>query len=162
MGILSSGALISATRSAASTVALADVAQMVSDFLPSSWGRGAWFVNPEVIDQLIQLVSSPLSWLENLRAGLGGLSLLGMPVYITGALPGLNTAGDILLVDPSYYLIGDRQSISIAYSEHYKFANDQGTWRVTARVGGQPWVDTYITLENASTTVSPFVALAAG
>jgi HK97 family phage major capsid protein len=84
-----------------------------------------------------------------------------MPVYVTGALPALNTAGDILLVDPSYYIIGDRQSISVAYSEHYKFANDQGTWRVTARVAGQPWVDATITLENASTTVSPFVALAA-
>jgi HK97 family phage major capsid protein len=85
--------------------------------------------------------------------------ILGMPVYTTGALPALGTAGDILLIDPSYYLIGDRQSISIAYSEHYAFTSDQGTWRMTQRVDGQPWLDNYITLENASTTVSPFVGI---
>ena len=161
LGILNSSALISATRSAASTVALADLAQMMSDFLPSSWGSGAWFINPAIIDQIIQLVSAPLAWLENIRNGLP-MTLLGLPLYVTGALPALNTAGDILLADPSYYLIGDRQGLSIAYSEHYKFINDQGTWRFTYRVDGQPWINSAITLEDAATTVSPFVCVAAG
>ena len=69
--------------------------------------------------------------------------------------------GDILLVDPSYYLIGDRQELQIAYSEHAFFTTDQAAWRFTARLDGQPWIDNVITLENASTQVSPFVALAA-
>ena len=161
LGILSSGALISASRSAASAIALDDLAEMMSDFIPSSWGKGAWFVSPPAVHKLIQLVSSPLSWMNDLRSGMP-VQLLGMPLYVTGALPALNTAGDILLVDPSYYLIYDRQAMSIAYSEHYKFANDQGTWRFTYRVDGQPWVQSSITLENASSTVSPYVALAAG
>lgn len=161
LGILNSGALISGTRSASSTVALADLSQMMSDFLPGSWGKGAWFINPAVIDQIIQIVSAPLSWLENVRNGLP-MSLLGLPLYVTGALPALNTAGDILLADPSYYLIGDRQALSIAFSEHYKFINDQGTWRFTHRVAGQPWLSSYVTLEDAATTVSPFVCMAAG
>jgi len=161
LGIVGHGATIAAGRSAASTVALADLAQMMSDLLPGSWNKAAWFMNPSVIDQVIQIVSSPVSWLENARAGLP-LSLLGLPVYITGALPALNTVGDIMLIDPSYYLIGDRKQISIAYSEHYKFINDQGTWRFVARVDGQPWLNSYITLEDAATTVSPFVSLAAG
>lgn len=161
LGILNSGALISASRSAGSAIALADLSEMMSDFLPSSWGKGAWFVNPEALDKLIQLVSSPLSWMNDLRSGMPP-QLLGMPLYVTGALPQINTAGDILLVDPSYYLIGDRQQISIAYSEHYAFVTDQAAWRFTYRVDGQPWLNTYITLENAATTVSPFCALAAG
>jgi HK97 family phage major capsid protein len=111
-----------------------------------------------VADQLIQLVTSPLSWLTDMRSGMP-LQLLGMPVYWTDALPTLGTTGDIILCDPSYYLIGDRQNIEIAYSEHYKFVNDQGTWRVTARMDGQPWIDSSITLEDGSTTVSPFVTL---
>jgi HK97 family phage major capsid protein len=160
-GIVASSALISATRSAASTVALADIAQMMSDFLPESWSTGAWFISPTVIDQLIQLVSNPLSWLDDVKSGLP-MRLLGLPVYVSGALPALNTAGDILLVDPSYYLIGDRQTMEIAYSEHFKFQNDQGAWRAISRVDGMPWVDNSITLEDGSTTVSPFVALAAG
>lgn len=160
-GILNSGALISATRSAASAIALDDLGEMMSDFLPSSWGSGAWFINPTAIQKLIGLVSSPLSWLSDIKSGLP-VQLLGMPLYVTGALPGLNTAGDILLVDPSYYLIGDRQQISIAYSEHYAFVTDQAAWRFTYRVDGQPWLNTEITLEDASTQVSPYCALAAG
>lgn len=160
LGILNSGALISGDRNTASNIKIDDLSLMMSDFLPSSWGKGVWFINPEAVEQLIQLVASPLSFQESLRNGMP-MTLLGMPMYVTGALPAINTAGDILLVDPSYYLIGDRQQLSIAYSEHYKFANDQGTWRFTHRVDGQPWVKGAITLENASTVVSPFVALAA-
>lgn len=162
-GILNSGALITTARSAASTVALADLAQMVSDFLPSSWGRGAWFFNPTVMDQLIQVVSNPLSLMNvDLQNAALPMRILGMPAYVTGALPALNTAGDILLVDPSYYLIADRQAMTIAYSEHYAFVTDQAAWRFTSRVDGQPWVQTYVTLEDAATTVSPFVGLLAG
>ena len=161
LGILNSGALISATRSAASTVALADLAQMMSDFLPGSWNKGAWFINPAILDQIIQVITAPVSWLQDARAGLP-MTLLGLPLYVTGALPALNTAGDILLADPSYYLIGDRQSVSIAYSEHYAFVTDQAAWRFTHRVDGQPWLSSYITLEDAATTVSPFVCVAAG
>ena len=83
-------------------------------------------------------------------------------MYVTEKLPALNTAGDILLVDPTYYLIGDRSGVAIAYSEHYKFVNDQGTWRFVKRVDGQPWVNAAITLQDGTRTVSPFVALAAG
>ena len=98
-----------------------------------------------------------------MRDGWQQSSLLGYPLYIVGALPALNTAGDILLVDPSYYLIGDHFSgVNIAFSEHYRFVNDQLAWRVTKRVDGQPLVDNKITIEDAATTVSPFVALAAG
>jgi len=158
LGIMESGALITPTRAGALAVALADLSQMMSDFLPSSWSTGCWFANPEVADQLIQLVTTPLTWMENLRKGMP-LSLLGMPLYFTGALATLGTTGDIMLCDPSYYLIGDRSGIEIGYSEHYRFINDQGTWRATKRVDGQPWVDNSITLENASTTVSPFVVL---
>jgi HK97 family phage major capsid protein len=162
-GIMESSALISAARSAASTVALADLAQMISDFTPDSYNSGNWFVSPTVLDQIIQLVSAPLSWMDNMRDAWMQSSLLGYPLYVVGCLPALNTAGDILLVDPNYYLVGDHKSgLSIGFSEHYRFANDQVAWRVTRRVDGQPLIDSSITMEDASTTVSPFVALAAG
>lgn len=158
LGALNAPGLIAPSRAGATAVALADLSQMMSDLLPGSWQKAAWFCNPGVIDQIIQLVSSPLSWLQNIREGMT-MSLLGLPLYITGALPALGTAGDLMLIDPSYYLIGDRQSVSIAYSEHYAFVTDQAAWRFTHRVDGQPWLNSYITLEDAATTVSPFVAL---
>ena len=53
---------------------------------------------------------------------------------------------DVCLIDFQHYLIGDRNMIEIAYSEHFKFQNNQGAWRFVARVDGQPWVRSAITL----------------
>ena len=72
------------------------------------------------------------------------------------------TAGDIILADPSYYLIGDHVSgLRISFSPHYRFANDQMTWRVTKRVDGQPMLENAYTGEDGTATYSPFVVLAA-
>lgn len=162
LGILSSGSLISPQRATASLIGLPDLAQMISDFLPESYGTAAWFIGPGTMDQIIQLVTNPLTWLSSMKAGLP-TTLLGWPLYVVGCLPALDTAGDIILADPSFYLIGDHVSgLRIAYSEHYKFANDQLAWRVTKRVDGQPMVNNAITYEDGSSTYSPFVVLAAG
>jgi HK97 family phage major capsid protein len=64
-----------------------------------------------------------------------------------------------MLVDPQLYVIGDRMQIEIAASEHVNFLKNQMTWRVVERVDGQPWLEKPITLQDASSTVSPFVVL---
>ena len=74
-------------------------------------------------------------------------------------LPALGTLGDLMLIDPSLYVIGDRQMLEIAASEHVNFLKNQMTWRVVERIDGQPWMDKPITLQDASSQVSPFVAL---
>jgi hypothetical protein len=52
--------------------------------------------------------------------------------------------------------------VEIAFSEHYKFINNQGAWRFVCRVDGQPWMRDKVTLADATTTLSPFVGLAPG
>jgi HK97 family phage major capsid protein len=161
-GIIESSALIQHTRANASQIALPDLAQMISDFVPDGYDNATWFIGVAAIDQIIQLVTNPLTWLQNMRENWYTPKLLGWPMYTVGCLPALNTLGDILLVDPTYYLIGDHNSgLRIAFSEHYKFANDQLAWRVTKRVDGQPLVNSYITGEDAASTFSPFVGLTA-
>lgn len=88
--------------------------------------------------------------------------LLGLDVETSEKVPALNTAGDILLCDLQHYVIGDRQQTEIAFSEHVAFTTNQGTWRFVQRVGGQPWLRDKVTLADATSTLSPFVALAAG
>jgi len=162
LGILNSSAIISATRDNASAIALPDLAQMISDFTPDSYGRAAWFLNVNALDQIAQLVTNPLTWLRGFREGWQSSTLLGWPVYLVTCLPALNTAGDILLCDPSYYLIGDYAGgIKIAFSEHFKFQNDQVAWRATKRVDGQPLITSAVTGEDGSVTYSPFVVLTA-
>jgi HK97 family phage major capsid protein len=85
--------------------------------------------------------------------------MLGLPVNITEKLPALGTKGDLMLIDPSLYVIGDRMMLEIAASEHVNFLKNQMTWRFVQRVDGRPWLESAITLQDAATQVSPFVAL---
>ena len=71
----------------------------------------------------------------------------------------LNALGDVLLIDPAYYLIGDRLSFEIMVSEEVSFQSNQAMFRLVHRVAGIPWPSDVITLADGSTTVSPFVAL---
>ncbi len=89
-----------------------------------------------------------------------GYTLLGHDIRVTDALPPLGTPGDLMLLDLSAYLIGGRQQIDIAASEHPSFLSNQTLWRFTSRLTGQPWPRDKLTLADG-TTVSPFVALSA-
>jgi HK97 family phage major capsid protein len=160
--------LISVTRSAASAFALADyagcLARWLGDYDPK---RCCWAVHPTVLAKLFTMnasgTGSPLVFLPEGHAGMKPkLVLGGLPVEITEKLPALNTAGDVLLADWSKYVIGDRQQIEIAFSEHAGFTTNQTFWRFVSRVAGQPWMRDKITLADASNTLSPFVTLAAG
>lgn len=163
LGILNSGALLSVNRSAASTVAIADLANILARVLPQSMGRGVWLANQSVLAQLVQLGGTYLTWLVS---GISGqaltkpipTTLLGRPIYFTEKCEALGTAGDIVFVDLSYYIIGDRSPIAIASSQHVRFTTDETAWRFVKRVDGQPWVDSAFTPANGS-SLSPFVTL---
>src|SRR5262249_48001343 len=102
-----------------------------------------------------------LVFMPNDVTGQPRATLFGYPVERTEKLPALGTPGDVLLLDLRHYLVGDRQQVEIAYSDHYKFTNNQGTWRFVARCDGQPWMRAAITLADGSNTLSPFVGLTA-
>jgi HK97 family phage major capsid protein len=162
-GMLTATATLAKARDGANAVSFNDVATMFSKLLPLSMGRAIWLFSPTVIPQLLQLkdganraifisidqgaVKSPV-W-----------KLLGLPAIATEKLPPLGTKGDLMLVDPALYVIGDRMQIEIAASEHVNFLKNQLTWRAVERVDGQPWLEKPVTLQDASTQVSPFVAL---
>jgi HK97 family phage major capsid protein len=162
-GILGAGGTIAVTRNAPTTVQFTDIATMWSKLLPISWGKAIWLGSPSTIPQILQLKDG------NNRAifisvDQGAVkaptwNLLGRPFFPTEKLPALGTRGDLMLVDPGFYVIGDRMSLEIAASEHVNFLANQMTWRVVERVDGQPWIDKPITLQDASTQVSPFVVL---
>src|SRR5262249_32913518 len=88
--------------------------------------------------------------------------VLNYDVLVSEKLPALNTVGDVLLCDFQHYLIGDRQQIEIAYSEHVAFLSNQSVWRFVSRVAGQPWLRDKVTLSDATSTLSPFGGRAAG
>ncbi|CAM5264989.1 Phage major capsid protein OS=Streptomyces fumanus OX=67302 GN=GCM10018772_05230 PE=4 SV=1 [Streptomyces fumanus] len=125
-----------------------------------------WIVAPDALPQLLQM---------SLDVGTGGnsvfvvnaagpfpMTIFGRPLIISEKAAALGARGDIAFVDLSYYLIGDRQTMTADSSTDYRFGNDQTTFRIIQRVDGRPWLQSAITPANGSSKkLSPFVELAA-
>lgn len=163
LGILTAKATIAVTRNTGNSFVYADAAKMMSRLLPSSRNKAFWVMHPYVLEKLVQLsdAANRLVWVPNSGGAQERIpgTLFGLPVKFTEKVPALGTKGDVMLIDPSLYVIGDRMQIEIAASEHVNFLKNQTTWRVVERVDGQPWLDNAITLQDAASTVSPFVVL---
>ena len=158
LGIINAGATINVARQAGGTVGYIDLANMDENFLPQ--GRGLWVISQSLKSDLRQ-VQDPAGnyvWQPNARDPIPN-TIFGWPVIFTEKLPLAGTAGDILLIDPRYYLIGDRKATTIESTQYDYWRFDQTSWRVVHRVDGQPWLSTYLTMQDGTTTVSPFVML---
>lgn len=162
LGVLNAPASIPVTRAGGgNSLDYADVPAMLRRLLPSSQGNAVWIMHPFLLSDLAALQqtnNTMVTFSANLRDALP-TRLMGLPVIFSEKLPAPGSAGDVILADFSYYVVGDRQSLSIASSEHYRFINDEMTWKFTHRVDGQPWLKSAITLADNTNTVSPFVYL---
>jgi HK97 family phage major capsid protein len=163
VGMLTAGATIAYTRQLAGQVTFSDVANMWANLLPYSFGKAIWAYSPTVVPQLLQLKDGAsraiFISIDQGATQTPYWNLLGRPAFMTEKLPALGTKGDLMLIDPSLYVIGDRMQIEVAASEHVNFLANQMTWRVVERIDGQPWLDKKITLQDTTSTVSPFIAL---
>ncbi len=162
-GVQTCNAAIVVNRANTNLVQFSDVATLWSKLLPHSWQNAIWLFSPTVVPQLLQLKDGANRAIF-ISVDMGAVkqptwSLLGRPAIPTEKVAALGTKGDLSLVDPTLYVVGDRMQIEVAASEHVNFLKNQMTWRVVERVDGQPWLDKPITLQDASTQVSPFVVL---
>jgi len=167
LGFLNSAALIAVakeTDQVADTIYVENVLKMYSRMLPSSLGNAVWIANQNTFKELMTL---------SISVGVGGapvmlvdltkgppITMLGRPLILSEKVPVLGDQGDLNFVDLSYYLIGDRQAVSLETSEHGYFASDETALRVIERVDGRPWVQSAFQ-PLLGDTVSPFVAIAA-
>jgi HK97 family phage major capsid protein len=162
-GMLTAPATLLKNRDTGNQISFNDVATMFSKLLPASWSKAIWAFSPTTVPQLLQLKDGAnRAIFISIDQGVTKSpvwSLLGRPAIVTEKLPALGTKGDLMLLDPSLYVLGDRMQIEVAASEHVNFLKNQMTWRVVERVDGQPWLEKAITLQDSTTQVSPFVAL---
>jgi HK97 family phage major capsid protein len=163
MGMLNAGALIGVTRATPNKISYADVAAILGRLLPSSLQRAIWVIHPYGLQDLVQLrdAAGRVVWVDALGGATKNVPgyLFGRPVYISEKVPTYGTKGDLSLLDPGLYVIGDRMALEVAASEHVNFLKNQMTWRVVERVDGQPWIEKAITLADGTSTVSPFVTI---
>lgn len=183
LGVLNSPCTIQQSRTVANRFTLADAANMFSHLQIRSWDSACWVMHQSVIPQLIQMASGASSntpsstyvpgnmlvwtnpWISTGNAGpmaskLPSAFLNGLPVFFTDKLPSLGTTGDVLLVDASHYIIGQRLDTQIDISPHYLFRNNQLAWRVVFRSDGKFWLNDSIT-DVEGWSISPAIALAA-
>jgi HK97 family phage major capsid protein len=169
LGWLNAEAKVTVTNAATSTdLLLGDLATMFARMLPQSLSRAVWVVSPGVFPALAQL-AGPGGGPVWLAAPGGGptaantppATLFGRPVIISEKVPDLNSAGAVNFVDLGYYLIGDRQAMTVDSSPHYRFQNGETSFRFVTRVDGRPWLKSALTPHNGGDTLSPFVSLGA-
>ncbi len=152
------------TGQADSTIVLENILNIYARMLPQSLGDAVWLANPTCFPMLMTL---------SIAVGTGGapvmlvdvtstphMTILGRPLILTEKVPAIGAEGDVGLYDFGFYLIGDRQSVSIESSEHSRFANDETELRTILRNDGKPWIQSALTPINGS-SLSPFVMLGA-
>lgn len=162
LGILNSGAIVNVTPATNSLFSWTDVATMQSRFKKVGVGAPVWLVHPSVWPDILTMEVGTAGgnvWAANMMAAAGN-TINGYSIVQSEHLPQANNAGDVVLADLFAYLLFEKRGgMSVAFSEHVGFLNDQGTWRFTKRQDGMPWLRSPITLADpqGSYTVSPFV-----
>lgn len=149
----------------ANTIIVDNLAAMFARMLPSSLMNAIWLADIGTFPQLAlmsvqgTLGNSTPVWMNNGVIGAPPATIYGRPVYFTEKCPALGTTGDISFVDPSFYLIGDRQAITASASPHFAFSSDKIAYKIIERVDGRPWLQSAITPKNGGNTLSAFVQL---
>lgn len=159
LGILNSDPVVKVLRQTANQISIQDIANMEAALLPSSSGRAVWMIHPKVRGQLMTLTNGAVqAWHPRVAEGMPD-TLNGRPILINEHMGDLGAEADIALVDWMYYVIGDRQALSMAASVHARFRQNQTVLRGIERLDAQPWLKTSVTPAQGSDPLSPFIVL---
>jgi HK97 family phage major capsid protein len=169
MGLLASPALVSQakeTGQAAATIVSQNIMKMWSRMWTSSRLNAIWLVSQDVEPQLWGMSQTVGTGGQPVFLPPGGLSqspyatLFSRPIIPCEYTSVLGTVGDIILWDPTEYMLIDKGGVQPASSIHVAFLTDEMTYRFTFRVNGMPQWSLPLTPYSGGPTVSPFVALA--
>lgn len=160
LGVLNAPCTISVTRTTGGQIKYDDLVNVMNAMLPSA--NAVWVANLKMRGPLMLMngpSGNPVYLWGSARDGLPD-TLLGMPIVFTEKVPALGTKGDIGLYDFSHYYVGDRNATTIESTDQERWLKNQTSWKVTHRVDGQPWLNTFFTLADGTSTISPFVNVA--
>ena len=163
LGFSGCSAEISVSRSVASEVNYIDIVNMLARVVT----RGNYVFLCQRVDMLPQLMTltdgaGQLIWTSNARDGMPQPRLAGVPVFFNEISPALGSAGDLRLVDLSYYLIKPGMGVMMESDNTYgNFLSGIETIKLSYYSDGKPWLTDALTLRDGTNTVSPFISLAA-
>lgn len=169
LGFMKAGCKVSIgkeTGQAAKSILFENVTKMWARLPARSITSAEWWVNQDTMPALMGLhqvigtggvpVFLPPGGLSNSPYG----TLFGRPVKPIEFCETLGTEGDIVLADPTNYVMIDKGDIQYATSIHVAFLTDEQAFRFIYRVDGQPVDDKPITPFKGSDKQSTFISLA--
>jgi HK97 family phage major capsid protein len=166
LGILNADCTIQVSASvgqAADTILYENLTSMMSRMFAGSFANSVWVCHQSTIPQLLSLslaVGTGGDHIPVMTESNGQFQILTRPCVFTEKTEKLGEKGDIMLADFSQYVVGLRTGMRFDTSIHPHFTTDELLSRIIERHDGQPLWDSSLTLEDGSTTVSPFVVLA--
>jgi HK97 family phage major capsid protein len=156
LGVINAGATI-----AVPAVAVAIGVNEIMEMVQAIHGEDPiWHISRSQMADLFQLngpAGNPSYIFIPNAVGGAPATLMGFPIEWTEKCPIAGQAGDYVLADWTYYLIGDRQATTIESTNLDRWRYDETSWRAVHRVDGQPWLSAPITLQDGTTQISPFV-----
>lgn len=169
LGILNSEAKVAVPKEAsqaAATVTMNNIVAMWSRMFAPCRKSAIWLINQDVEPQLLTM--SQAVGVGGMPAYLppGGLSaapyatILGRPVVPVEFCSTVGTEGDIVLWDPTTYLMGTKGGMQSAVSMHVYFNTAEQQFRFILRADGKSWWQKPLTPYKGSKTLSPIVTLA--
>lgn len=166
LGILASPCLVEVAKESGQgkTICYENLTKMMSRLFAGSFNNSVWVCHQSTIPQLLSLsiaVGTGGSYIPVLTRGAAGFEILTRPVLFTEKTAVLGDKGDIMLCDFSQYVVGLTGEMRFDTSIHVQFTTDELLSRIIERHDGQPLWDSALTLADGTTTVSPFVCLAA-
>lgn len=167
LGIMNAGCLIEVDPEggqAVNTIVYQNILKMMSRMFAGSFQNSVWVCHQSTIPQLLQLsiaIGTGGDHIPVMTESNGQFSILTRPVIFTEKTEKLGDLGDIMLCDFSQYVVGLREGMRFDTSIHAAFTTDEILSRIIERHDGQPLWNEPLTLEDGTTTVSPFVVLGA-
>lgn len=170
VGILKSDALIEVAKEsgqAAGTFVGANAIKMQARSMPRNRDKLVWLMHPDLEEQLPYLAlqsGEAAKFLWNPEGGLGGFDtqrVLNKPVLYEDSCAAVGSRGDVLLIDPTQYILLVKGTARQDWSVHVEFLTAQNCFRMIFRCNGAPKVNTSLTIKNSTKTRSPFITLAA-
>jgi len=170
LGVLNSDALVSIDGEdgqTADTIITENILKMWRSMPAGSRRRAIWVYNQELEDQLelLQVAIGTGGQLMKLFMSTidGGNTLKGRPAIPIEQAAGPGDAGTIICLDPSQYLLIDKNGVQADSSIHVRFIYNETTFRFIYRVNGQPMRASKITpykRTSSSFYTSPYVTVA--
>lgn len=166
MGVLKSPCTVSIakeTGQAATSLVYENLVKMRAQ----CWGykNAIWLANHDVLPQLMFInqtagvAGNPTAWQPSAREDHPD-TIFGRPLYLTEYCQTLGTVGDILCCNFREYLEGMLQPLQSAESVHLRFDYHERVFKFWLRNAGVPWWRTYLTPQNSTAYLSPFISLA--